>query len=251
MEITFLGTGVALPQKNRVQSGIIAEVEGRPLLFDCGCGVLNRIHEAGFEHTAVDTIVLSHLHLDHVSDVLGLLKANWLAGKTWARIYGPRGTEEWFAAQEDSYGYFMDKLEVDIREISPGEEFTPAGFECEVLAGKADHSIRSLAYRLNCADGDIAISGDTAPSRNVLDLAAGTDLLVHECSYPLGGNADIHTTPDALAELLVDYREDIGTLCLTHFYPAMQGHENEAATYLEAYFDGEIIIAEDLMRLEV
>ena len=251
MEITFLGTGVALPQKDRVQSGMIIDVEGRPILFDCGCGILNRIQEAGFEHTAVDTIMLSHLHLDHVSDLLGLLKANWLSGKTWARIYGPRGTEKWIAAQEDAYGYFMDKLELDIREIAPGEEFTPAGFECEILAGKAEHDVPALAYRLNCADGDIAISGDTTPSREVLDLAAGADLLVHECSYPFGGNADIHTTPDALASLIEEYREEIGTLCLTHFYPAMQGHEKETVSYLEAYFDGEILIAEDLMSLEV
>ncbi|MDD4332474.1 MAG: MBL fold metallo-hydrolase, partial [Methanosarcinaceae archaeon] len=202
MEITFLGTGVALPQRERVQSGLIVDVEGRPLLFDCGCGVLNRIQEAGFEHTAVDTVVLSHLHLDHVSDLLGLLKANWLSGKSWARIYGPKGLKAWFSAQKKACGYFMEELELDIREITSGEEFTPLGFECEIQTAKAEHSVPTLAFHLNCAEGELAISGDTTPSREVLDLAAGADLLIHECSYPLGGNAGIHTTPDSLAGLL-------------------------------------------------
>ena len=76
MEITFLGTGVAIPQKGRVQSGVLVEFEEKPLLIDCGSGVLNRILEAGVRHTEIDTVLLSHLHLDHVADLLCLVKAN-------------------------------------------------------------------------------------------------------------------------------------------------------------------------------
>ena len=47
MEITFLGTGVAIPQKGRVQSGVLVRLEEKPLLIDCGSGVLNRFPEAG------------------------------------------------------------------------------------------------------------------------------------------------------------------------------------------------------------
>ena len=47
MEITFLGTGVAIPQKGRVQSGVLVRLEEKPLLIDCGSGVLSRFPEAG------------------------------------------------------------------------------------------------------------------------------------------------------------------------------------------------------------
>ncbi len=74
MEITFLGTGVAIPQKDRVQSGILVRLEEKPLLIDCGSGVLSRFPEAGVSHTEVDTVLLSHLHLDHVADLHPLIK---------------------------------------------------------------------------------------------------------------------------------------------------------------------------------
>ena len=131
MEITFLGTGVAIPERGRVQSGLLVRLEEKPLLIDCGSGVLSRLLEAEVSHTAVDTVLLSHLHLDHVADLLCLLKANWLRGKTDMRIYGPEGTEDWFSKVLGAYEYIQDAVDVDVVEILPGKEFTPEGFDCE------------------------------------------------------------------------------------------------------------------------
>ena len=66
MKITLLGTGVGIPQRERVQSGVLVDTEGSLVLFDCGCGVLGRIYESGHDHKGIDAIVLTHLHLDHV-----------------------------------------------------------------------------------------------------------------------------------------------------------------------------------------
>ena len=109
MEITFLGTGVAIPQRGRVQSGVLVRLEEKPLLIDCGSGVLSRFPEAEISHIEVDTVLLSHLHLDHVADLLCLLKANWLRGKTDMRIYGPEGTEDWLSRVLGAYEYIMDE----------------------------------------------------------------------------------------------------------------------------------------------
>jgi ribonuclease BN (tRNA processing enzyme) len=38
----------------------------------------------------------------------------------------------------------------------------------------------SFAFRFDTADGSVTISGDTAPSDNLVRLAGGTDLLIHE-----------------------------------------------------------------------
>jgi ribonuclease BN (tRNA processing enzyme) len=84
-----------------------------------------------------------------------------------------------------------------------------------------------------------------------MDLAVETDLLIHECSFPAGTKVTNHTTPSTLAEMLEEYKGDIGSICLTHFYPEMKGHEKEAIHRLKDYIDGEIILAEDLMRLEM
>jgi len=251
MEITFLGTGVAIPQRSRVQSGVLVGLEEKPLLLDCGSGVLNRVIEAGVRHTDLDTVLLSHLHLDHVADLLCLVKANWLMDKTDMLIYGPEGTSDWFSKLLGLYEYMLEKVEVEVIELSPGDEFVPEGFDCEVACAAAVHSVPTLAYRVSSEGGDFVYSGDTEPCREVLDLAAGADLLIHECSFPLGTEVTNHTTPEMLAELLSDYSGEIGKLCLTHFYPEMKGHEGKAASYLGDYFEGKVLIAEDLLKLEI
>jgi ribonuclease BN (tRNA processing enzyme) len=251
MEITFLGTGVAIPQRGRVQSGVLVKLEEKPLLIDCGSGVLSRFPDTNISHTQVDTVLLSHLHLDHVADLICLLKANWLRGKTNMRIYGPEGTEEWFSKVLDAYEYIQDEVDVDITELLPGKEFTPEGFDCEITCTAGVHSVPALAYRVTAEDGEFVYSGDTEPSREILELAAEADLLIHECSFPSGVKVTNHSTPSTLAELLDEYRQEIGSICLTHFYPDMWGHEKEAVYRLKGYFDGEVILAEDLMKLEL
>ena len=251
MEITFLGTGVAIPQKGRVQSGVLVRLEEKPLLIDCGSGVLNRFPEADVSHTEVDTVLLSHLHLDHVADLLPLLKANWLRGKTNMRVYGPEGTEDWLSRVLGAYEYILEEVDVDVIEVLPGKDFTPEGFDCEIRCTAAVHSVPTLAYRVTAEDGEFVYSGDTEPSRDIMDLAAEADLLIHECSFPPGTKVTNHTTPSTLADMLEEYNKEIGSICLTHFYPDMQGHEKEAVYRLKGYFEGEVILAEDLMKLEL
>jgi len=251
MEIIFLGTGVAVPQRGRVQSGVLVKLEEKPLLIDCGSGVLCRFPETSVSHTEVDTVLLSHLHLDHVADLVCLLKANWLRGKTAMRVYGPEGTEDWFSKLIGAYEYLQDEVDVNITEILPGKEFTPEGFDCEISCTAGVHSVPTLAYRVTAEDGEFVYSGDTEPCREIMDLAAEADLLIHECSFPPGTKVTNHSTPSSLAELLEEYKSEIGSICLTHFYPDMRGHEREAIYRLKGYFDGEVILAEDLMKLEL
>ena len=251
MEIIFLGTGVAIPQRGRAQSGVLVKMEDKPLLIDCGSGVLCRFPETNIPHTDVDTVLLSHLHLDHVADLVCLVKANWLRGKTDMRIYGPEGTDEWFSMVLGAYEYLQDEVDVRVTELLPGKEFTPEGFDCEVSCTAAMHSVPTLAYRVTAEDGEFVYSGDTEPCRDIMDLAAEADLLIHECSFPSGVKVTNHSTPSSLAEILEEYRNEIGSICLTHFYPDMRGHEREAIYRLKGYFDGEVILAEDLMKLEL
>jgi ribonuclease BN (tRNA processing enzyme) len=251
MEITFLGTGVAIPQKNRVQSGMLVRLEEKPLLIDCGSGVLSRFPEAGVSHTEVDTVLLSHLHLDHVADLHPLIKANWLRGNTSMRVYGPEGTEKWFSKVIDAYEYLQEEVDVDVIELVPGKEFTLDGFDCEISCTAATHSVPTLAYRVTGEDGEFVYSGDTEPSREIIELAAEADLLIHECSFPLGMKVTNHTTPGTLADILEECNTEIGSICLTHFYPEMRGHEKETVYRLKKYFEGEVILAEDLMKLEL
>ncbi|TGC09371.1 MBL fold metallo-hydrolase [Methanolobus halotolerans] len=251
MKIRFLGTGVGIPQAGRVQSGLIMEMIGKPVLFDCGCGVLGRIAEAGYTHTDIENIVLTHLHLDHVGDVLALLKANWLKGKTKMRIFGPQGTQEWFGKVIDTYDYLQGRFEVEITELAGGETFTPKGTDCNISCIPTVHSTPSLAYRVECGKKIVVYTGDTEPSKPVFEFSREADVMIHECSFPLGFETDNHTTPDMFTDVLKQTPLYVKILYFIHLYPHMQGHEQEAMDHVSQYFSNEVRIASDLLEIVV
>ena len=255
MKITFLGTGTGIPQDGRVQSGVLLDTGKNLLLFDCGCGVLGRIHESGYEHKDIDAIIITHLHLDHVGDILALIKANWLLGKTDMRIYGPQGTKEWYEKTLDVYDYLRDRFTVEITELSPEEEFIPQGTEgncnCNIRSAKTAHTDKSLAYRIESSHKTVVYTGDTEPCQEVMELAEDADVLIHECSFPLGFPMTNHTTPDLLTLMMDEYPLTAKKLYLTHLYPQMQGRYREATDHIRKYYKGEVIIAKDLMVVEI
>jgi ribonuclease Z len=77
LRVTLLGTGVGIPQKDRSQSSLLIRARD-PLLLDCGAGTLLRLSEAGVDVLDLDAVFLTHLHLDHVADLLPLANARYL-----------------------------------------------------------------------------------------------------------------------------------------------------------------------------
>src|SRR6056297_1341355 len=128
MRVTFLGTGSAMPTGERFQTGLLVEVGDRRLLVDCGSGVVHGLARTDVGYEGVDAVLLSHHHLDHVSDLPALLKARWLAGETDLTIAGPPGTRDLVEGLLEVHEYMRDRLELRFREVEPGE-FSLAGFD--------------------------------------------------------------------------------------------------------------------------
>lgn len=118
----------------------------------------------------------------------------------------------------------------------------------------------SFAFRFDTADGSVVFSGDTSPSRNLIRLAQGADVLVHEvidtawvdALYPKPRNA----AQEAKAHHLVHSHtavEDVGAvaqaanvkvLVLSHLAPA----DSAPARWARAQegFGGEVLVGRDL-----
>lgn len=221
LEVTLLGTGVGIPHSGRAQAGLL--VGGiKSLLFDCGAGVLLRLAEAGVSPLDVDEVLLTHLHLDHVSDLLPLAKARWLLGEERMDVYGPEGAGAWFDRVRSLYPY-LGELDVSVTAVAPGDEFLLSGLE--IRAGEAVHSLPALGYRIESETKAIVYSGDTEPAPSIRDLAEGADLLVHECSFPEPYVVTNHSTPKWLGENLRD--AGVKMIVLTHLYPQTIGREEE------------------------
>ncbi len=249
MRITLLGTGFAIPTKERAQSGILVETD-ELMLFDCGAGVLGRIAQSRYDHIDIDHIFFTHHHLDHNSDFLALLKANFLRGRNHLNMYGPIGTKEWIDRLFDAYPYLKGRFELKIEEMN-GKHVKLQG--CTVSCENMEHSMPSIGYRIESEDGSVVYTGDTMPCEAVKRLCVGrTDVLIHECAFPdptEGEAVEGHTTPRALGRLIQGL--DIEKLVLTHFAPEAEGRQNEMVKSIKRYYKGEVIIAHDLLEIEV
>jgi ribonuclease BN (tRNA processing enzyme) len=137
----------------------------------------------------------------------------------------------------------------------------------KVTCAMVDHPMvpTALAYRFDAADRSIVISGDTAPSDNLIKLARGADVLVHEVLFPAAIDRIVARVPNAatLRKHLLDSHttaEDCGrvaaaagvkTLVLSHFAPSDDPLVTEQmwADAARVHFKGRIIVGRDLMEI--
>lgn len=241
MRLTFLGTGCAIPSE-RVQSGVLLEDD--KILFDCGVGVMHNLNRSSVRIDDVVDVVLTHAHLDHVNDLMALLKADWLLGRESIRVYGPPGTAETVNGLLDAYEYLKEKTEVEIEEFEPGASFEVAGRNIETFP--TEHSVPSTAYRV---DDAFVYSGDTEPVAGIAEFAEGCDILIHECAFPDGMDMSNHTHPSELAEVLEGCSFD--HVFLTHLYPQTRGKEGEMEETVAEGVDGDVRVAQDMMTVEM
>ncbi len=139
--------------------------------------------------------------------------------------------------------------------------------EVTVTATLVDHhpTAPAFGFRFDTPDGSVTISGDTTVSENLIDLAKGTDYLVHEVIDPKFIDDLVATLPPAIGEALrthlleshttirqvgqVAERAGAKNLVLTHLGPA----SNPVSRWQRAQrgYSGRLIVGKDLMELRV
>ena len=249
MRVTFLGTGAAMPSGRRAQTGLLLDADDDSLLVDCGSGVLNALARTETGYEGVSTVLLSHHHLDHVADLLPLVKARWLAGAEHLEIVGPQGTKDLIDGLLDVHEYLDGRIDLRVREVVE-ESFSLAGFD--VKAKETRHSMYCLAYRLTHDDGPAFTFGaDSEAFTGLANFADGSAALAHDCSFPDDVDVSGHPTPSQLGTALAESGADIGRVYLTHLYPHTEGRHAEMLESIGAHYDGDVRFARDGLVVEV
>ncbi len=234
-----------MPTGERYQTGLVVEDDDRTLLVDCGSGILHRLQQSGVGYEAISTVLLTHHHLDHVADLLPLLKARWLAGEDHLEVVGPAGTKDFVDDLLGVHDYLEGRVDLQVREV--GEHgFEAAGFEIEGFETR--HSVPCLAYRFGDA---VTFGADSEAFEGLANFADGCSALVHDCSFPDDVDVDNHPTPTQLGRALADSETRVETVFLTHLYPHTDGRHEEMLQSIEAAYDGDVRFAEDLRSIEV
>jgi ribonuclease BN (tRNA processing enzyme) len=121
----------------------------------------------------------------------------------------------------------------------------------------------SFAFRFDTPSGSVVFSGDTSRSENVVRLARGADILVHEVidiafykksGYPpaLLNHLEVSHT-DVSAVGMIAQQAGVKTLVLTHLVPATSSLVSPASWKQRAQqgFNGRVIVGADLQQIPI
>ncbi|MFQ5882314.1 MAG: MBL fold metallo-hydrolase [Candidatus Methylomirabilales bacterium] len=249
MELTVLGSGTAIPSPERASPGLLLQVADEYLLLDSGAGTLRQLARTGVSPGALDRVLYTHYHPDHIGDLPHLLFA--LRSPEFHRerslwVGGPPGLRRHYHLLGELYGSWVAHLPFTLEFQELKEEILDFG-HFRLTSCAVPHTDVSLAYRIDAHGGSLVYSGDTDYSEALIELARGVDLLVLECAFPEGQKVKGHLSPSLAGEMAA--RAGVKILLLTHFYPACWGQD--LMTPCRKQFPGQVLLAQDLMRLTV
>lgn len=218
MTVHLLGTGSANAGPDRTTTMLAVEGAGQTVLVDCGGDAVQRLLTAGLDPVALDAVVLTHEHPDHISGYPLLLEKLWLLGRRDPiPVYGPRPTiekaEALFAVFNTAGWDGLPDRDLHGVDLTPGAPVADFG-GLVVHASPVDHPVPTIGLRFECDGTSLAYSCDTAPADAVVELARAADLLVHEGTGHLPG---VHSSPEEAANVAA--RAEAGRLVLVHAPP--------------------------------
>lgn len=248
MKLIILGSGTCIPSLKRNAPGYYLEAEGRRILVDCGSGTLLQLERAGRSYRDIDAVFITHKHPDHFADLMPLIQALMftpeLKRKKDLYIFSPQGFREYYEDAVVSVLGHPAEFSVRIVEIQGRLDFGPFN----IITAKTLHSGDSIAYRIECGGKSVVFTGDADYDQGIVSLALGVDLLIADCSFPDVMKAKGHLSAKECG--MVAAKAGAGKLVLSHIYPAGSPDTDRIRESGE-YFDGEIVLAEDLMSIDV
>jgi ribonuclease BN (tRNA processing enzyme) len=251
MELIILGSGTGVPSLRRGSPAYAVQAAGRLLLLDLGSGACRALLRHDLNFSQVDLIALSHLHPDHTGDLVPFLFAShYSLGYTrkepfW--LLAAQGFRDFHERLKAAFGQWVEAPPglLKLQELNPDGPDQVNWEGLTIKSAPVNHIPGSLAYRVEAGGRSLVYSGDTDVSDSLVDLARGADLLVLESANPF--KVPGHLTPEEAGALAA--RAGVARLVLTHFYPPCD--EVDVTALAAQEFTGEIIRAEDGLRLEV
>lgn len=253
MRVTILGSGTLVPDDRRRSPGHLVDAGEDVVLLDCGSGTVHRMAGFGKPWRRISHLVLTHFHTDHVGDVAALFfalrHAPGPSREAPLRVLGPIGLASFLGGLAEAHGdHVLDPgYPLEVVEISAGNPDVSAG-SFRLRAHPTPHTERSLAYRIETAEGAVGYTGDTGPSPSLGTFMEGVDLLVSECSHPDPPPMETHLTPRGVAELAARARPAM--VVTVHHYPALDPARVPELVAAAGY-PGVVLAGRDGLELEI
>ena len=206
IRVTVLGSGNPWVTRAQASASVLVEVgnsERDLLVFDLGSGSLANYASLRLPVNKLDKVFLSHLHADHMSDLLTLSGSYAKVGRADGpvKVWGPSGTkprlgtrhfveaiQEALAWDTEAGGGAInpDSMKIVVSEFDFSKtEVVYDEHGVKVTSFPVVHAISgAVGYRLDFAGLSFGFSGDTRACWPLVHACKGVDLLIHECFPP-------------------------------------------------------------------
>jgi ribonuclease BN (tRNA processing enzyme) len=243
MRLTILGSGLAWANPGGSCSGYLLMTADASLMLECGPGTLGRLR-AACDPAGLDAVIISHLHSDHLLDLVPFrygAKYGGLTGDRRLRVLVPPGGIDFLARLGDALdgGDFFTSV-FDVSEYDPTTPLTFGG--TTVRFDRVQHYIPSYAMRIE-AGRTLTYSADSAPCDALVEHARGSDVFL--CEAACRTTADDQPNPAERGHLTAEEagaiaaRAQVGRLLLTHA-PLDPSDPDASARAARTTFDGPV-----------
>ena len=220
-EITVipLGTISPYPKGEKNNPGYLLKSGEEKLLLDCGNGITRYLSFP--EDLQNLTLILTHLHKDHIGDVGALQYASYTHNNLGSltkkvKMYLPKNdfnhSKQSMRETQESYMTYHDIEQKNKEQIGP--------FELTFYNNNT-HPIETYMVGVKVGKSKIVYTSDMGPnaSEEVIDFCKDSDLLIAESFYLKShhANSKVHLTAFDAANLARLSKSK--TLLLTHFWP--------------------------------
>ncbi len=251
LTLTVLGSGSCELRAERSSPAYLVTAGEAKLMLDLGQGAWRRLVEEGHRPEQVRAVLISHHHLDHLSDLLPLLFAlkhdPVMRENAELRLVGHARLEPVLAGLAGVFGSWVqpppERLKVEL--VEPGQSLSLAGLE--ITTAPARHLETSLAYRLEYAGGSLVYLGDSEATEELAALARGAELLVVHCAATDDNPKPGHLHPLAAGRLARE--AGVKTLLLSHLYREVD--PELAVRSAGSVFEGLVLAARDGLVVEL
>jgi ribonuclease BN (tRNA processing enzyme) len=253
MELTVLGSGTSIPHLRRASPGFWLQIDNQKLLLDIGPDIPHRMAEEELDWGELDTIWVSHFHLDHFGGLppfLFSLRAAQIVNRSKPlQIIGPIGLQNLLKTIDDANNYrlFTQPFPVDVSEVRPDEQFELApGVIAQTM--KTPHTKESLALGLTASDGKrFVYTSDTGFTQEIVLFAKTADVLLMECSFRRNKPLQTHLELAEAMRLASECHAE--RVILTHLYP--EWDDADVVADSNKLWQGHVIEARDGLVVKI
>ena len=238
--VTLLGTGDAFASFGRSQSGYLIDSPAGHILMEAGPGLLPALKSNGISPNSFDLLLISHLHGDHFAGLPFLiLDYMWeTPRKKLLTVAGPPKLEQrtWMLMRTMFPHFDLAKVKHKLKFVvlKPGSSTRLGKFKVSAIRSPHTTPDISLSLRIDGGGKSIVFSGDTGWNDELVELSAGADLFLCECTYYESAHLTFHLNYPLLAANRGKF--NVRRMVLTHLGREVLNHADQIA--LEMGYDG-------------